>query len=81
MLDRNPFPLNSKENKNGRVVLLGDACHAMSPFKGQGCNQALSDGPLLASKLKNTPRNVPSALLAFEREMIARTKVKVEESR
>ena len=32
----------------GRVVLLGDACHPMKPHMGQGANMAIEDGVVLA---------------------------------
>ena len=38
--------------RRGRVVLLGDACHATTPFVGQGANQAIMDGFSLADKLR-----------------------------
>lgn len=61
------------------VVVLGDAMHSMTPFKGQGCNQSLMDGPLLCSWLERS--NVDAAVKGFMREMVQRTRKKVLASR
>jgi salicylate hydroxylase len=36
---------------DGRVVLLGDACHAMLPYQAQGASQAMEDAAVLAEEL------------------------------
>ena len=75
--------------KAGSVTLIGDAAHPMSPFKGQGANQALLDALLLArnisvactplSKWKETGlREI--VLTEFEEEMLARSASKVKDS-
>lgn len=37
----------------GKVVLLGDACHATTPHQGAGAGQAIEDGYILAKALGN----------------------------
>lgn len=49
----------------GRVTLLGDACHAMLPFLGQGANAALEDAMVLARALEGA-RDVVAALQSYE---------------
>ena len=72
-----------------QVTLIGDAAHPMSPFKGQGANQALLDALALARAISNGCRpksqwrtsGIRNTVLSqFETEMLARTASKVIES-
>ncbi|WP_418960944.1 FAD-dependent monooxygenase [Streptomyces tritici] len=51
----------------GRVALLGDAAHAMTPHLGQGACQALEDAVVLAAALADGP-DVPEALARYDAE-------------
>ena len=50
-----------------RVVLAGDAAHAMLPFAGQGAAQAIEDGLMLADSIATHDTPV-AAFEAYERE-------------
>lgn len=73
----------------GSVTLIGDAAHPMSPFKGQGANQALLDALSLAREIAKGCKSLKywkeqsvreSALSKFEYEMIQRSASKVKDS-
>jgi salicylate hydroxylase len=49
-----------------RVTLLGDACHAMLPFLGQGANMAIEDGMVLARCVKAYRNDPVTALKSYE---------------
>jgi len=50
-----------------RVLIIGDAAHAMLPFYGQGINAGLEDVSLLMKTLKNCKDNISHALKEFSR--------------
>jgi 2-polyprenyl-6-methoxyphenol hydroxylase-like FAD-dependent oxidoreductase len=64
----------------GRVTLLGDAAHAMTPNKGQGACQALEDALVLSRRLADEGE-VARALRAYEAERRRRTAGFQRESR
>lgn len=76
-------------DKCGKVTLIGDAAHPMSPFKGQGANQALLDALALAREIFKGCRPLSqwrdaglrkNVLSAFESEMLKRSAAKVKDS-
>jgi 2-polyprenyl-6-methoxyphenol hydroxylase-like FAD-dependent oxidoreductase len=50
----------------GRVALLGDAAHAMTPDLGQGACQAFEDAVTLAAVLGSDVTDVPAALARYD---------------
>ena len=57
----------------GRVILIGDAAHAVAPHSGQGASMALEDAMMLAKMLRDAGGNVREAFVGFERERRPRT--------
>ena len=75
--------------KSGQITLIGDAAHPMSPFKGQGANQALLDALSLARGIAKGCKSLShwkkaglreSVLNEFESEMLKRSATKVKDS-
>ena len=74
--DREPLKCWAK----GRVTLLGDAAHPMTPNLGQGACQAIEDAVVLAGSLREEP-NVEGALKLYEANRTGRTAAIVRLSR
>ncbi len=73
----------------GAVTLIGDAAHPMSPFKGQGANQALLDALALGREIARGCRPLSqwretgireNVLKEFESAMLERSATKVQDS-
>jgi salicylate hydroxylase len=68
LFDRDPLPRWSV----GRVSLLGDACHPMYPFMGQGAAQAIEDGATLTACLRTGAKEPAAALQRYEQLRLPR---------
>ena len=68
LFDRQPLA----QWTEGRITLLGDACHPMVPFLAQGAGMAVEDGAVLSRCLEREP-DVGDALLRYERVRLPRT--------
>ena len=63
LLDRDPLP----RWWQGRIALLGDACHPMTPYMAQGAASALEDAAVLARCLQNVESDgLPAAFATYE---------------
>lgn len=65
---------------SGRVALLGDAAHAMTPDVGQGACQAIEDAVTLASALAGEP-DVTRALAAYDAQRRPRAETVMKAAR
>jgi 2-polyprenyl-6-methoxyphenol hydroxylase-like FAD-dependent oxidoreductase len=70
ILERDPLPRWS----DGRVVLLGDACHPMTPYMAQGGATAIEDAAVLARCLaESAGEDVEGAFRRYEAHRKPRT--------
>jgi 2-polyprenyl-6-methoxyphenol hydroxylase-like FAD-dependent oxidoreductase len=70
----------AREWGRGRVTLLGDAAHPMTPNLGQGAAQALEDAVVLARAVRGADGDPVAALRAYEAARIPRTTLIVKRS-
>ena len=69
ILEREPLPAWSK----GRVALLGDACHPMTPYMAQGAATSIEDAAVLARCLEMDGADVAKAFARYEAHRKPRT--------
>ncbi|EJU02716.1 FAD/NADP-binding domain-containing protein, partial [Dacryopinax primogenitus] len=72
LMDRGP--LETWIHKSGKVVLLGDSCHPMLPYRAQGAAMAVEDAAVLGSLFTHlsSPSQIPFFLQAYEQLRHAR---------
>ncbi|MEO8610839.1 MAG: NAD(P)/FAD-dependent oxidoreductase [Chloroflexota bacterium] len=67
---------------HGQIVLLGDAAHPMTPFRGEGANMSMVDAHSLANLLIASDRNrIDEIIDSYQKEMLNRTRKAVLDSR
>lgn len=56
----------------GKVTLVGDACHSMTPYLGMGVNVTFEDAYVLARCLERQPDDIEAALQRYDAARVAR---------
>lgn len=79
--DRDLISLPNSNQDGIPIALVGDAAHPMSPFKGQGANQALLDAVDLADMIAQNNSDLHLAIKLYEERMLKRVYTKVMQSR
>lgn len=64
-----------------RIGLLGDACHAILPYIGQGANLAIEDAVLLAVVLEKNHFHIESSFDEYFKKRYKRTKLAADVAR
>lgn len=74
--------LDTWVSKSAKLVILGDAAHAMVPYMSQGAAMAVEDGAALAVALSkiHSAKELKFALAVFEKERVKRTGMMQEAS-
>ncbi len=84
---RSPVKMNISDIQSlptwhqGRVLLIGDAAHAVSPNAGQGASLALEDAMYLAKLLRDSTGNYAQVFAQFEQDRKPRVEKIVAEGR
>lgn len=68
-------------HKGNKIVLIGDAAHAVSPNAGQGASMALEDSIYLARLLRDCKGDYEAAFIQFENDRKERVEEIVAEGR
>jgi len=81
LMDRKP--LDKWIHDSGRVILLGDACHPMLPYRAQGAAMAIEDGAVLGNLLSRISHisQLRPLLQAYQDLRLPRTAAVQESSR
>jgi len=76
-------PLDTWVHNSGRVVLVGDACHPILPYRAQGAAMAIEDATVLANLLSRISHHsqLRPLLKAYEDLRLGRTVAAQESSR